>query len=174
MKQLSPTKRLERIGCDHILRLRVDSRGIRWTRRKPPLVCSRSTTLAHANYDNGTRKQQNATSVTERRRRTRRVCKKNYTKSVELVSTPNNVFNLAIECEADPIRHQILFSANFKINSLNKKVFVSAEMGLPLDAHRVASQLVDSIKECFAGEVEHAVFSSIAAALPNHDVFANR
>lgn len=100
--------------------------------------------------------------------------KKNYTKSVELVSTPNNVFNLAIECEANPIRHQILFSANFKINGLNKKVFVSAEMGLPLDAHRVASQLVDNIKECFADEVERAVFSGIAAALPNHDVFANR
>lgn len=99
--------------------------------------------------------------------------KKNYTKSVELVSTPNNIFNLAIECETDPVRQQILVSAIFKVNNLHRKVFVSAEMGLPLDAQRIASQLVNNIKECFANEVEHAVFSGIAAFLPNQDIFTN-
>ena len=99
--------------------------------------------------------------------------KKNYTKSVELVSTPNNIFNLAIECEAIPVRQQILISAIFRVNDLHKKVFVSAEMGSPLDAHRIASQLVDNIKKCFEDEVERAVLGGIAAALPNHDVFAN-
>lgn len=99
--------------------------------------------------------------------------KRNYVKSVGPVSTPNNVFDVAIECETDRIRHQILFSATFKINNLNKKVFISAEMGLPLDTHMIASQLVDSIKECFEGEIERAVFSGIAAALPNHSVFTN-
>ena len=97
--------------------------------------------------------------------------KKNYTKSVELVSTPNNTFNLAVECEAIPVRQQILVSAIFKVNDLNRKVFVSAEMGPPLDAQKIASQLVDKIKECFASEVEHAVLSGIAAFLPNQDIF---
>jgi len=97
--------------------------------------------------------------------------KKNYTKSVELVSTPNNIFNLAIECEAIPVRQQILISAIFRVNDLHKKVFVSAEMGSPLDAQKIASQLVDRIKECLANEVEHAVSSGIAAFLPNQDIF---
>ena len=97
--------------------------------------------------------------------------KKNYTKSVELVSTPNNVFNLAIECDVIPVRRQILISAIFKINGLDKKVFVSTEMGLPLDTQGIASQLVDSIKECFANKVEHAVLGGIAAALANQDIF---
>lgn len=99
--------------------------------------------------------------------------KKNYTKNVELVSTPNNVFKLAIESETNPIRHQILFSANFKINGLNKKVFVSAEIGLPLNAHRIASQLVDNIKKCFEDEIERAVLGGTAAALPDHNIFTN-
>lgn len=99
--------------------------------------------------------------------------KKNYVTTVEPISTPNNVFNLAIECETDPIRHQILFSATFKINDLNKRVYISAEMGLPLDAHRVASQLVDNIKKCFEDEVERAVLGGIAAALPDHNIFTN-